>query len=225
MRLLIVEDDAYLAHSLTAALEEQAHSTEVVKDGSEADLVLANDQFDLVVLDLNLPYLDGVEVLRRMRARGKTTPVLILSARDSVEDRVSGLNNGANDYLVKPFALSEFEARVRALLRKDRFQNLLELRYGNVSFDTRTKEVHVGETLIELTARELALLEILISKAGMLVTKRELLTSLSNQDLELTVNALDIVIHRLRKKLHASNCQIQNVRGIGYRMLGTALAQ
>jgi two-component system OmpR family response regulator len=225
MRLLIVEDDNYLAHSLTAALSEQSHSTELARDGNEADLALANDQFDLVVLDLNLPYLDGLEVLRRLRARGQTTPVLILSARDSVQDRVSGLDNGANDYLVKPFALTEFEARVRALLRKDRFQNLLELRYGNILFHTSTKEIYISAEKIELTARELALLEVLLSKAGTLVTTRELLKSLSSQDLELTINALDIVIHRLRKKLQASTCQIQNMRGIGYRILEMALAQ
>jgi two-component system, OmpR family, response regulator len=225
MRMLIVEDDSYLAHSLTTALAGEAHSTEVARDGNEADLALANDQYDLVVLDLNLPCLDGLEVLRRLRARGQTTPVLILSARDSVMDRVSGLDSGANDYLVKPFALTEFEARVRALLRKDRFQNLLELNYGNILFNTSTKEIFVGGQKIELTARELALLEVLLSRAGTLVTKRELLKSLSSQDLELTINALDIVIHRLRKKLQSSTCQIHNMRGIGYRILETALAQ
>jgi len=220
--MLIVEDDNYLAHSLTAALADQAHSTELARDGNEADLALANDDYDLVVLDLNLPYLDGLEVLRRLRGRRQTTPVLILSARDSVQDRVAGLDSGANDYLVKPFALTEFEARVRALLRKDRFQNLLELRYGNILFNTSTKEIFIADEKIDLTAREMALLEVLLSKAGTLVTKRELLKSLSSQDLELTINALDIVIHRLRKKLQASTCQIQNMRGIGYRILESA---
>ena len=219
MRLLLVEDDQYLARSLTMALAEQSYTTELASDGHQAELALTNNYYDLVVLDLTLPYLDGLEVLKRFRARGGSTPVLILSARDSVMDRVKGLDNGANDYLVKPFELAELEARVRALLRKDRWQNFLEAKFGNLVFRTNTKEVTIAGDKVELTPRELAVLEILLSKAGTLVTKKELLSRLSDSELELSMNAMDIVIHRLRKKLLLSNCEIRTMRGIGYTLL------
>lgn len=219
MRLLLVEDDQYLARSLTMALAEQSYTTELASDGHQAELALTNNYYDLVVLDLTLPYLDGLEVLKRFRARGGSTPVLILSARDTVMDRVKGLDNGANDYLVKPFELAELEARVRALLRKDRWQNFLEAKFGNLVFRTNTKEVTIAGEKIELTPRELAVLEILLSKAGTLVTKKELLSRLSDSELELSMNAMDIVIHRLRKKLLQSNCEIRTMRGIGYTLL------
>lgn len=219
MRLLLVEDDQYLARSLTMALAEQSYTTELASDGHQAELALTNNYYDLVVLDLTLPYLDGLEVLKRFRARGGSTPVLILSARDSVMDRVKGLDNGANDYLVKPFELAELEARVRALLRKDRWQNFLEAKFGNLVFRTNTKEVTIAGDKVELTPRELAVLEILLSKAGTLVTKKELLSRLSDSELELSMNAMDIVIHRLRKKLLQSNCEIRTMRGIGYTLL------
>lgn len=217
MRLLIVEDDNYLAQSLTLALAGQ-YSTDLASDGQQADLALTHESYDLVVLDLTLPHLDGLEVLKRLRARGKSTPVLILSARDSVADRVAGLDNGANDYLVKPFELIEFEARVRALLRSDFWINQIEQRCGKIVFNAKTKEVFINDQKADLTSRELALLEILLSKAGTLVTKRDLLKRLADCGLELTVNALDIVIHRLRKKLEHSQSEISTMRGVGYTL-------
>ena len=225
MRLLLVEDDQYLAQSLTMALEGQSYTTELAADGHQADLALTNNYYDLIVLDLTLPQLDGLEVLKRFRARGGSAPVLILSARDSVNDRVKGLDEGANDYLVKPFELTELEARIRALLRKDRWLNLLETKYGNLVFQSSTKEVSIAGQKVDLTPRELAVLEILLSKAGTLVTKRELLNRLSDSDLELSMNAMDIVIHRLRKKLLPSTCEIRTMRGIGYTLLALDPAQ
>ncbi len=221
MRLLVVEDDNYLAQSLNMALAECGYSTEIASDGEQAVLALANNSYDLVVLDLNLPYLDGMEVLKRFRAKGQSTPVLILSARDSLRDRVLGLDSGANDYLVKPFELAEFDARVRALLRKDRWSNLLEIECGNLLFRTNTKQVFIAGEKIDLTPRELALLETLLSKVGSLVTKRDLLRRLVDLDLELTMNALDIVMHRLRKKLSHATCEIKTMRGIGYTLSET----
>jgi DNA-binding response OmpR family regulator len=221
MRLLVVEDDNYLAQSLNMALAERGYATEIACDGEQAVLALANNSYDLVVLDLNLPYLDGMEVLKRFRAKGQSTPVLILSARDSLPDRVLGLDSGANDYLVKPFELAEFEARVRALLRKDRWSNLLEIECGNLLFRTNTKQVFIADEKIDLTPRELALLETLLSKVGQLVTKRDLLRTLVTLDLELTMNALDIVMHRLRKKLSRSTCEIKTMRGVGYTLSDT----
>lgn len=216
MRLLVVEDDNYLAQSLNMALEEQGYLTEIAPDGEQASLALAHNSYDLVVLDLNLPYLDGLEVLKRFRARRQSTPVLILSARDSLPDRVLGLDCGANDYLVKPFELAEFEARVRALLRKEHWSNLLEIKCGDLLFQTNTKQVFIASEKIVLTPRELALLETLLSHLGKLVTKRDLLSKLIDLDLELTLNALDIVMHRLRKKLSSSTCEIKTMRGVGY---------
>jgi two-component system, OmpR family, response regulator len=216
MRLLVVEDDNYLAQSLNMALEEQGYLTEIASDGQQAVLALANNSYDLVVLDLNLPYLDGMEVLKRFRAKGQSTPILILSARDGLPDRVAGLDCGANDYLVKPFELAEFEARVRALLRKEHWSNLLEIKCGNLTFNTNTKQAFIAGERTELTARELALLEALLSQLGKLVTKRDLLKRLVDLDLELTMNALDIVMHRLRKKISKATCEIKTMRGVGY---------
>jgi two-component system OmpR family response regulator len=218
MHLLIVEDDKYLSQSLVMALEEQGHSTQLAYDGEEASLALATSNYDLIVLDLNLPRLDGIEVLRRFRTKGGQAPVLILSARDRLEDRVTGLDTGANDYLVKPFELAEFEARVRALLRKEHWLNQVEIKHGNLQFFTNNKELLIGGQKIDLTARELALFEALLSQFGNLVTKRQLLQRLSDFDIELSTNALDIAIHRLRKKLESSTCEIRTVRGIGYTM-------
>jgi DNA-binding response OmpR family regulator len=221
MRLLVVEDDIYLAQSLNMALEERGYITEIACDGQQAVLSLVNNSYDLVILDLNLPYIDGMEVLKRFRARGNSTPVLILSAKDSLPDRVLGLDSGANDYMVKPFDLAEFEARVRALLRKEHFSNLLEIKCGNLVFQTNTKEVFIAGKKTDLTPRELALLETLLSNLGKLVTKRDLLRRLVDLDLELTINALDIVMHRLRKKLSYSTCEIKTMRGIGYTISAT----
>lgn len=219
MRLLIVEDDDYLARSLTMALGEQGYLTELASDGQQADSTLSHTFYDLVVLDLGLPHMDGVEVLKRLRARGCSTPVLILSARDSLDDRVRGLDSGANDYLGKPFELAEFEARVRALLRKDRWLNLLVVEHGDLVFHTSTKEVFIAGVKIDLTARELVLLEILLNHMGNLVTKRQVLENLADCGLELSQNALDIVMHRLRKKLEDSGCEVKTMRGVGYTMV------
>jgi DNA-binding response OmpR family regulator len=221
MRLLVVEDDNYLAQSLNMALEERGYLTEIAGDGEQAVLALTNNAYDLVVLDLNLPYIDGMEVLKRFRAKGNSTPVLILSARDSLPDRVLGLDCGANDYLVKPFELVEFEARIRALLRKERWSNLLEIKCGNLLFQTNTKQVFIAGEKTDLTPRELALLETLLAKLGQLVTKRDLLNRLVDLDLELSLNALDIVMHRLRKKLSRSTCEIKTMRGVGYTLSDT----
>jgi two-component system, OmpR family, response regulator len=216
MKILLVEDDRLLSHGLDMALREAGYSVELSDDGAEADLLLATSIYDLVVLDLCLPSVDGLEILKRFRTRGYVTPVLILTARDRVEDRVTGLDLGANDYLTKPFELVELEARIRALIRKEIWGNRLEIVHGNLNFNTVDRSLLVDGKNVELSARELTVLELLLKRMGRVVNKDQLLDELSGQDLELTYNALEIVIYRLRKKIEASQCSIRTLRGIGY---------
>jgi two-component system, OmpR family, response regulator len=216
MKILLVEDDRLLSHGLDMALREAGYSVELSDDGAEADLLLTTSLYDLVVLDLCLPSVDGLEILKRFRGRGYVTPVLILTARDRVEDRVTGLDLGANDYLTKPFELVELEARIRALIRKEIWGNRLEIVHGNLSFNTVDRSLAIKGRNVELSARELTVLELLLKRMGRVVNKDQLLDELSGQDLELTYNALEIVIYRLRKKIESSQCSIRTLRGIGY---------
>ena len=198
------------------AFQETGYAVQVSNDGIEADLFLTTSQYDLVVLDLNLPSLDGLEVLKRFRKAGNSTPVLILSARDTVQSRVTGLDLGANDYLTKPFELSELVARVRALIRKNHWGNLNEIVQANLRFDTVDRCVFVNDQKVDLSLRELVILELLLKRAGRVVNKDQLLDELASHDLELSANALEIVIHRLRKKLENFTSSIRTLRGLGY---------
>ncbi|HEY9680436.1 MAG TPA: response regulator transcription factor [Oculatellaceae cyanobacterium] len=216
MKILLVEDDDVLSRGLRMALQESGYAVEVSNDGAEADLLLATVSYDLIVLDLNLPSLDGLEILKRFRKAGKSTPILILSARDALQTRVMGLDLGANDYLTKPFELSELAARVRALLRKDNWGNLTEIVQGNLRFDTTDRSVFVDEKKVELSLREVIILEMLLKRAGRVVNKDQLLDELASHELELTSNALEIVVHRLRKKLEHFASPIRTLRGLGY---------
>jgi two-component system OmpR family response regulator len=216
MKILLVEDDDMLARGLSMALQETGYAVDVSSDGVEADLLLSTVPYDLVVLDLNLPNLDGLEVLKRFRKAGKATPILILSARDALQSRVSGLDLGANDYLTKPFELSELAARVRALLRKDNWGNLTEIVQANLRFDTADRSVFVNDEKVELSLRELIILELLLKRAGRVVNKDQLLDELASHELELSSNALEIVVHRLRKKLENFASSIRTLRGLGY---------
>jgi two-component system OmpR family response regulator len=216
MKILLVEDDDMLSKGLSMAFQESGYAVEVSNDGIEADLFLTTAQYDLVVLDLNLPSLDGMEVLKRFRRAGKATPILILSARGSVQSKVNALDLGANDYLTKPFELSELVARVRALVRKNHWGNLNEIVEGNLRFDTVDRCVFVADEKIDLSMRELVILELLLKRAGRTVHKDQLLDELASHDLDLSANALEIVIHRLRKKLENFTSPIRTLRGLGY---------
>ena len=216
MKILLVEDDNFLSHGLQMALQETGYAVELSKDGAEADLLLAASPYDLVVLDLELPNMDGLEILQRLRKRGTSTPVLILTAREGVKHRVQGLDLGANDYLTKPFELSELEARIRALLRKQHWGNQLEIVHGNLRFDPGGRRVFVDDESVDLSVREITVLELLLRRAGRVVNKDQLLDELASQDYELTYNALEIVMHRLRKKLERSQLTIRTLRGLGY---------
>ncbi len=197
-------------------MQSTGYKVENANDGEDADILMSTNTYDLVVLDLGLPGIDGLEVLSRLRKRYCTTPVLILSARNDLKDLVNGLNSGANDYLTKPFELEELQARIRALLRKEHWGNMNEVRYGDLSFDTVERKFFAGERELELLPRELTVLELLFKRAGRTVKKLTIIDELTELDLELSDNALDIMIYRLRKKIEDSKCVIRTIRGMGY---------
>lgn len=216
MRILIAEDDKVLADGLLRTLRKGGYAVDHVVSGSEADAALADHAFDMVILDLGLPRLHGLEVLRKMRGRGSSTPVLILTAADSVEQRVKGLDLGADDYMAKPFALAELEARVRALTRRGLGSAATVIRHGPLSFDATGRVAYVNDQMVELSARELSLLEVLLQRAGRLVSKDQLVERLCEWGDEVSNNAIEVYIHRLRKKIEQGPVRIATVRGLGY---------
>jgi len=214
LRLLVIEDDQMIGESLCHGLRQEGFTVDWVHDGKAAGLALANDVYALALLDLGLPHKSGLDLLKELRQRDNTLPVLIITARDSVADRVSGLNSGADDYLVKPFDLHELIARVRALLRRNagRAQSLLVC--GTLSLDPITHEViHQGNN-ITLSAREFALLHTLMEKPGAVLSRAQLEEKLYGWNEEVESNAVEVHIHHLRKKLGTD--VIGNVRGVGY---------
>jgi len=216
MRILIAEDDAIMADGLTRSLRQAGYVVDRVGNGLEADGAVARGEFDLLILDLGLPKMGGLEVLRRLRARQSRLPVLILTALDGVNDRVRGLDLGADDYLAKPFALSELEARVRALTRRGAAGVSGVLRLGELSYDQIGKVTEIRDKPIELSARETGLLEILLQRAGRIVSKEQLVERLCEWGEEVSTNAIEVYVHRLRKKLEAGGVRIATVRGLGY---------
>lgn len=216
MRILLAEDDAAIADGLGASLRQHNHAVDHAADGRLADAALRDHEYDLLVLDLGLPQLDGSEVLRRLRSRGAGLPVLVVTARDRLEERIRVLDLGADDYLVKPFALAEFEARVRALLRRSSTHGVPELRLGRLRLDLPGHRAWVDDTALELTAREFGLLEALARRADRVTSRAQLVEALCNWDEELTDNGLDIAIHRLRRKLEGSGTGVRTIRGLGY---------
>ena len=216
MRILIAEDDSILADGLVRSLRQSAYAVDHVKNGVEADTALSMQTFDLLILDLGLPRMSGLEVLRRLRARNSNLPVLILTAADSVDERVKGLDLGADDYMAKPFALNELEARVRALTRRGAGGGPTVVRHGSLSFDQVGRIAYVNEQVIDLSARELGLLEVLLQRIGRLVSKEQLVDHLCEWGEEVSNNAIEVYVHRLRKKIEPSGVRIITVRGLGY---------
>jgi two-component system, OmpR family, response regulator len=216
MRILVVEDDASLAAALTRALNQAAYTVDLADNGEDASRTLANDAYDLVVLDLALPKLDGLSVLRGLRDRRSHTPVLILSARDALDDRVKGLDLGADDYMTKPFDLPEFEARVRALIRRGRYQATNELTHGSLRFDLAARRVFYGDQPVDLSARELSVIELLMSRQGRVVTKEQMVDRLFGWGDAAGSNAIEVYVHRVRRKLEPFGIDIRTVRGMGY---------
>jgi two-component system OmpR family response regulator len=217
VRILLVEDDKVLADALSRALVQSAHAVDIVCTGEEADRALTLGIYDVAVLDIGLPGLSGLDVLRRLRARKSTVPVLILTALDSLEDRVRGLDLGADDYLAKPFDLPELEARVRALLRRGSNSTPF-LEHGLLRFDTVGRRVFYEKRPVELSPRELAMLELLLMRAGRVVSKEQMVNHLYGWDDEVGDNAIEVNVYRLRKKLEPLGCEIRTVRGMGYLM-------
>ena len=216
MRILLVEDDPSIAEGIRASLRQGGHAVDHVTDGGQADAALRDHGYDLLVLDLGLPGLDGSEVLQRLRRRGKGLPVLVVTARDGLAERIRVLDLGADDYLVKPFALSEFEARVRDLLRRVSSQGKPELQLGRLRLDLPGHRAWVDRRPLELTAREFGLLEALALRADRVTSRAQLIEALCDWDQELTDNGLDIAIHRLRRKLDGSGTGVRTIRGLGY---------
>ena len=216
MRILVVEDDPVLRDGLSRSLRNGGYAVEVADDGRLADQLLSVHSFDLVVLDLGLPGLDGLEVLRRLRRRACTVPVLILTARDNIVDRVNGLDVGADDYLVKPFELTELEARVRALMRRAQSVATARINHGALTLDTAARRAFVGDDALDLSAREVALLEALLLSAGRVVSKDQLADRLYGVSDEVGPNAIEVFVHRLRRKIEAAGVSIRTIRGLGY---------
>ncbi|MBA8884239.1 response regulator [Dokdonella fugitiva] len=216
MRILIIEDDAAIADAIGAALAHAGHAVDRLDNGRQADAALRDHPYDLVVLDLGLPDVDGVELLRRLRSRADAVPVLVATAREELEERVRTLDLGADDYLVKPFALREFEARARALLRRRTTQGVPELQLGRMRLDLPRRRAQVDDTALELTPREFGLLEALASRLDRVMSREQLIEALCSWDTTLTDNGLDIAVYRLRRKLDGSGVRIRTVRGLGY---------
>lgn len=216
MRILLVEDDTFIAEGIRASLKQGGRAVDHVANGNLADIALRDHNYDLVVLDLGLPLLEGAEVLRRLRSRGNGTPVLVVTARDGLAERVRVLDLGADDYLVKPFAVVEFEARVRALLRRAGSQGRPELQLGRLRLDLPGHRAWVDAQPLELTAREFGLLEALAVRGDRVTSRAQLIETLCNWDQELTDNGLDIAIHRLRRRLEGSGTGVRTIRGLGY---------
>ena len=216
MKILVVEDDSVLAAALTRALNQAAYTVDLVEDGETANRALGANTYDLVVLDIALPKLDGMSVLRRLRDRRSHVPVLILTARDTLEDRVAGLDLGADDYMTKPFDLPEFEARVRALIRRGHYNAGTSMTHGKLRFDTAARRLFHEEDPIELSARELAVIELLLSRQGRVVSKEQMIDHLFGFGDDVGSNAIEVYVHRVRKKLEPFGIDIRTVRGMGY---------
>ena len=216
MRILVVEDDPVLAAALSRALNQSAYAVDVVDNGDDANRALGEDLYDLVVLDIALPRLDGFAVLRRLRDRRSRVPVLVLSARDSLEDRVAGLDLGADDYMTKPFDLPEFEARVRALIRRGQHQASNTISHGRLSLDLAARRVFYDGQPIDFSARELTVIELLMSRQGRVVTKEQMADRMFGWGDEIGSNAIEVCVHRVRRKLEPFGIEIRTVRGMGY---------
>jgi DNA-binding response OmpR family regulator len=216
MRLLIVEDNQALAQSLSGVFRAKGYAVDCASGGEDAEAALHTQPYDLLILDLGLPDVDGFEVLRRLRRRKSRIPVLVLTARDTLQQRVDGLNLGADDYLGKPFALAELEARAGALLRRGVGGEGAVLRHGRLALDTVGRMATLDGEPLDLPRRELCLLELLLLRCGQVVGKQTLLDKLFSFDEEVGQNAVELYVHRLRKKLQPAGVRVRTVRGLGY---------
>lgn len=216
MRILISEDDAGLAEALRFALTQAGFAVDWVDNGLAADEALKTAGFGLLILDLGLPKLDGLEVLRRLRRRNDALPVLILSGREQPEEKVAGLDLGADDYLVKPFSLNELQARVRALLRRGHGVAAPVLAYRDLSFDPVARTATIRGHALSLSMHELSVLEVLMRRFGRVVSKEHLVEQIYTYDQEVSHNAIEVYVHRLRKKISDTGVMVRTLYGRGY---------
>lgn len=214
MRLLLVEDDPMIGASVQKGLRQDGFAVDWVRDGHAAELAVANEVYDVLLLDLGLPKKNGLEVLDTLRKRGNATPVLVLTARDAVADRVKGLDSGADDYLIKPFDLDELAARIRALLRRQAGRTEPLIHHGDLTLNPSTHQATLHGQALALTAREFSLLQILLDRPGVILSRAQLEEHLYGWGEEIESNAVEVYVHSLRKKLGAGF--IHNVRGVGY---------
>lgn len=212
----MIEDDATLGNALQEFLTQQGYAVDWMQDGAQVVETIVGQHYDLLLLDLNLPSKSGLDVLRELRSASESLPVLILTARDGVDDRVAGLDSGADDYVTKPFELAELAARVRALGRRRSGQVHAIIEAGPLQFDTVGREVRAAGERLNLSVRELSVLEMLMARAGRVVTKRQIVNSLSAWDADFSENAVEVYIYRLRRRLEGTGAGIQTVRGFGY---------
>jgi len=218
MRILLIEDDRVLGDAVMRTFQHVGYAVDWARDGKAADIALRDQVYDLALLDLGLPQIDGFEVLRRLRARKSSLPVLIVTARDALDDRIKGLDLGADDYVLKPFDMPELLARVRAHIRRSQTAPSAEIAYGPLIYDTVTRLVRIAGEPLNLSARELGILETLLMKIGKVVTKELLVEKLCSWDEMLGSNAIEVYVHRLRKKLQPHGIDISTVRGLGYML-------
>jgi len=216
MKILIAEDDEYLCEALRQGLDRIGYSVDCVHTGLEAKGAIADTKYDLLLLDLGLPDIDGTKVLADIRKSGATLPVLIMTARDTIEEKIIGLDYGASDYLTKPVDFRELAARIRAQLRKSVWGNRSQIICGSLKFDTETKEVSLNDTAVHLTRAENDTLEVLLKQHGRMVNKGDLIDVLAKWDTIPSENAIEIIIHRLRRKLGSGDVAIRTIRGFGY---------
>jgi DNA-binding response OmpR family regulator len=216
MHVLLVEDDSQVADSTARALRSQGWVVDVTARGEPVPLSVKQDPYDVVILDIGLQGIDGFETLRRLRAQGSKVPVLMLTARDAVDDRVRGLEGGADDYLVKPFALSELVARVRVLLRRSQSRMSEQLTLGRLRMDLDARRVYINDAPIDLAAREWSVLEYLLTRADKVVAKEQILQAIAGWDESISENAIEVYVSRLRGKIESGGVHIRTVRGFGY---------
>lgn len=214
MRILLVEDDELLGDALKVGLTQLKYIVEWLKDGEKGILALKNENFDLIILDLALPKVMGMEVLKYARNNNIKTPILILTARDTIDDMVMGLDNGADDYMTKPFDLNELGARARALIRRTHGRAAATINYGNISLDPAAHSVMVDGKKINIARREFLLLQKLLENTGQVLSRESLMQSIYGWDEDVESNALEVHIHNLRKKVNADF--IKTIRGVGY---------
>ncbi|MBU6505430.1 MAG: response regulator transcription factor [Betaproteobacteria bacterium] len=218
MRILVVEDDRTLGKAMSASLEHSGFAVDWVGGIADAQHMLGSEHFDAIVLDLGLPDGDGYAVVRALRQKGATLPVLILTARDAVEDRVQGLDLGADDYIVKPVAMAELQARLRALIRRSAGTGSARFSIGALTLDTAGRRAFLQEQPLDLSGREWGVLEYLATHARRIVSKEQLIQALTSLGQDLSENAIEAYVHRLRGKIEGSGTVIRTVRGLGYML-------